>query len=179
MAKTLLVTGSVRPNSVNQKVVELVKNSVEAHEGNEVRVADLGELNLPFFDAQMPPSAEGYEIQNEAVRAWSDLVKGADSVVLVSPEYNHSLSAIQKNAIDWLFDEWVDKPIAFVAYGWYAGANSLAQLEEIGSVIKWRAIDETAGLKFMEDIDLSGVAIDGGQAEAKIAKTVNQLVVAE
>jgi NAD(P)H-dependent FMN reductase len=179
MAKVLVVTGSVRPNSVNHKVVELVKNSIETREGSEVQIADLGELNLPFFDAQMPPSADEYEIQNEAVRVWSDLVKGADYVVLVSPEYNHSLSAIQKNAIDWLFDEWVDKPIAFVAYGWYAGVNSLAQLKEIGSVIKWRAIDEPAGLKFMEDIDLSGAVIDGGQAKAKIVEAVDQLVVAE
>ena len=55
MSKVLIVTGSVRPNSVNHKVVELVKADVEGREGHEAQIADLGELNLPFFNEVMPP----------------------------------------------------------------------------------------------------------------------------
>ena len=179
MSKVLIVTGSVRPNSINSKVVELVRADVEGREGHEAQIADLGGLNLPFFNEVMPPSAEGYEIKDEAVRAWSELVKGADAVVLVSPEYNHSLSGIQKNAIDWLFSEWVDKPVAFVAYGWYAGAHSLDQLREISTVLQWKPVEKTVGLQFSKDIDLDGSVIDDEAVSAGIAEAVDQILAAK
>ena len=97
MAKVLIVTGSVRPNSVNGKIVELVRSAVEAQSGAEAQVADLGEINLPFYNGATPPSVDDFEAGNEAARNWSELVKAADAVVLVSPEYNHGLSGIQKN----------------------------------------------------------------------------------
>ena len=68
MSKTLIITGSVRPNSVNHKIVELVKTDIEGREGQEAQVADLGELNLPFYNGATPPSAENYEITDETVR---------------------------------------------------------------------------------------------------------------
>jgi NAD(P)H-dependent FMN reductase len=97
-------------------------------------------------------------------------------VVFVAPEYNHGLSAIQKNAIDWLFNEWTDKPVAFVAYGWYAGAHTLAQLQEISTVIKWKPVEKSAGLQFTKDIELDGSSIDGGLATQIVGETLDLLV---
>ena len=177
MAKVLIVTGSVRPNSVNGKVVELVRGAVEAQSGAEARVADLGEINLPFYNGATPPSVDDFEAGNEAARNWSELVKAADAVVLVSPEYNHGLSGIQKNAIDWLYHEWTDKPMLFVAYGWYAGEHSLAQLQEISTVIKWKALESSVGLKFTQDIDLDGNVLDENVSQL-LAESMTELVTA-
>ena len=174
--KIAVVTGSARPNSVNHKVVELVQNEINRRDGYEAQVADLEALGLPFFNGAMPPSTEGYEITDDTVRAWSDVITGVDAVVFVSPEYNHGLSAIQKNAIDWLFNEWTDKPVAFVAYGWYAGAHSLEQLREISTVIKWKPVEETAGLQFTKDIDLDGSVIETEAVAEKISGLIDQLV---
>ena len=49
MTKILVVTGSVRPQSVNEKMVTFV-NTELAKRPVRVEVANLGELNLPFFD---------------------------------------------------------------------------------------------------------------------------------
>jgi NAD(P)H-dependent FMN reductase len=174
--KILVVTGSVRPNSVNSVVVEAVKADLAAREGVEVSVADLGELNLPFFDAPTPPSAETYVVPHDNVERWGALVNDADGVVFVAAEYNHSLSAVQKNAIDWLYKEWNDKPVAFVGYGWYAGSHSLAQFKEIGIVTKWKLGETTTGLQFMKDLGVDGSFTDEAAVRGAIKATVDELV---
>jgi len=50
--------------------------------------------------------------------------------VFVTPEYNHSMPAALKNAIDFLYKEWNDKAAAFVSYGAVSGARSVQQLRE-------------------------------------------------
>lgn len=176
MSRVLVVTGSVRPNSVNRSVVEAVKSDLAARDGVEVSVADLGELQLPFFDAPTPPSADGYEVPHESVKNWGALVSDADAVVFVAPEYNHSLSAVQKNAIDWLFKEWNEKRVAFVGYGWYAGSHSLAQFKEIGTVTKWELGDTTTGLQFMKEISPDGTFVDEAAVLGAIKATLDELV---
>lgn len=176
MSKVLIVTGSVRPNSVNKTVVQLVKNDLEARSNAEVSIADLAELNLPFFDALTPPSADTYVVPHDSVKRWGELVVAADGVVFVAPEYNHSLSAVQKNAIDWLYKEWTDKPVAFVGYGWYAGGHSLAQFKEMGTVIKWKLGETTTGLQFKKDIELDGGFLDEPAVRSAVHATVDELV---
>ena len=39
---------------------------------------------------------------------WSKLVAANDKVLLITPKYNHGLSAIEKNALDTLSKEWKD-----------------------------------------------------------------------
>ena len=176
MTKVLIVTDSVRKPNVNNKVVELVESRLALRDGVEAQVADLGEIGLPFYDAPTPPSVDDYVIPHQSVQQWQDMVSQADKIIFTVPEYNHSLSAIQKNAIDWLYHEWKDKPVAFVAYGFYAGKHSLAQLEEMGSVLKWQVSGRIVGLQFTEDIDLDGTVIDKDGVESRLDEMIDDLV---
>lgn len=176
MTNILVVTGSARPNSVNSKVVAAVQQNLLAREGVQVTTADLTEINLPFMNAPMPPSRPEYTITEPAVQQWSDMVKAADGVVLVMPEYNHSMSALQKNAIDWLYSEWTGKPIALVAYGFYAGRHSVAQFEEINTVIKAKLDQKVTGLQFGEDLNFDGSFVDEAAVQEKISTTLDELV---
>ncbi len=178
MSHILIVTGSARPNSANIKIVEAVKENLSAREGVEVSVADLVAMNLPFMNAPMPPSQPAYEITDESVKKWSDMVKGADGVVFVMPEYNHSMTAIQKNAIDWLYHEWVGKPIALVAYGFYAGRHSIAQFEEINTVIKAKLDQRISGLQFGEEIEFDGSIKNHETVSSSFATTFDALLAA-
>ena len=45
----------------------------------------------------------------------------ADAFIIITPEYNHSYPASLKVLIDWHFDEWQAKPVAFVSYGGISG----------------------------------------------------------
>lgn len=176
MKTITIITGSARPHSVNHAVVELVKEKLQKYQDTAVAIADLEQLALPFYNAPMPPSADDFATDDVQVREWSKCIEAADGVVFVSPEYNHGLSGIQKNAIDWLYKEWRNKPAAFVGYGWYQAAHSYAQFKELNSVIKLDLAETMTGLQFTKDIDPSGAVLDGASVDAKVDATLAELV---
>ena len=176
MKKITVLVSSVRKVRAADNILSFVKKNLETYDDVEFKVVDLKDLELPFFDSSKLPTDETFKIPYDNVRVWSDAVESADGVIMLTPEYNHSLSAAQKNAIDWLFNEWTDKPVAFVAYGWYAGAHTLAQLQEISTVIKWKPVEKSAGLQFTKDIELDGSSIDGGLATQIVGETLDLLV---
>lgn len=176
MKKVLVVTGSVRPNSVNKAVVAAIKADLDTREGVEVSVADLGVLNLPFYDAPTPPSAESYVAPYDSVERWGAMVNDADGVVFAVPEYNRGPSAVQKNAIDWLYKEWNDKPIAYVGYSWHGGKNSLVQFKMSGETTGWKLGEAATGLQFKKDIDLDGTLLDEPAVRSAIKETIDELI---
>ena len=50
---------------------------------------------------------------------------------MIAPEYNHGYTAVLKNALDYVYQEWNNKPIGFVTYGGAMGARSVEQLREV------------------------------------------------
>jgi NAD(P)H-dependent FMN reductase len=69
------------------------------------------------------------------VRAWNKKVKQADAFIVVTPEYNHSIPAVLKNAIDtvWLSFGFRNKPVAAVGYSGSIGAGIRA-IEHLAQV---------------------------------------------
>jgi NAD(P)H-dependent FMN reductase len=177
MTRIVVVTGSARPSEVNKIMTEYVAKKLEA-KNVEVKVADIATMNLPFFDAATPPSAEGYEAPHESVREWGKTIDEADGVVFVVPEYNHSLSAIQKNAIDWLYTEWNEKPAAFVGYGWYGAKHSHAHFIDVNDVVKMKLGETFTGLTFMKELNVDGSFADEQAAEAAVDATLDELLTA-
>jgi NAD(P)H-dependent FMN reductase len=55
-------------------------------------------------------------------------VRGFDGFVVVTGEYNHGPASAVKNAFDYLYAEWHDKPVGFVSYGSAGGARAVEQL---------------------------------------------------
>ena len=177
MANILVVTGSVRPNSANSKVVPVVVAAAEA-KGAAVTVADLGELNLPFFNDPVPPSAPEFAPTDDRVQTWTKMVANADGVVLVTPEYNHTMSPVQLNAIDWVFKEWEDKPVALIGYGWRSGAGQAhaTAREALAVNLKARVGDEQTNLFFMKDLHPDGTIADAEAVQGKIDASLDELM---
>jgi NAD(P)H-dependent FMN reductase len=177
MPNILVVTGSVRPNSVNEKVVPLVVSEVDT-QGATVTVANLKELNLPFFDAPHSPTAPDFEPTHESVKAWTKLVADADGVIFVTPEYNHTLAPVQLNAIDWIGKEWTDKHIGLVGYGWTSGGGQAhaAAREAFEAVLNAHVASKQTNLFFMKDINTDGTLIEEDAVKGKIAATVEELL---
>lgn len=176
MANLLVVTGSVRPDSANSKIVPVVADIARGKD-HEVTIADLGALNLPFFDAPLPPSAPEFEAPHENVREWTKLVADADGVVFVTPEYNHTLSALQLNAIDWIGKEWAGKPIALVGYGWTSGggqAHATAR-EALAVNLKATISDVQANLFFTKELNPDGSIADAAAVEQKVGASIDDL----
>jgi NAD(P)H-dependent FMN reductase len=177
MPNILVVIGSARTGRVADKVAEYVTADIEAREGVEATVVDLASLNLPFYNNEQPAMSPDRVQTDENVSTWSKYVTEADSVVFITPEYNHTLSAIQKNALDWLFFEWNDKPVTAVAYGWSGGSLAVATLREVLTNVKAEVGLEMAQLGFMKDINPDGTIIDEESVSTQITKAIDEVLV--
>ncbi len=174
--KILVIPGSVRPGSANQHVVPYVEKDLAARDGVEVEVASLDDIRLPFYDAPTPPSADGFEATDEKVKAWTAKVGAYDAYVFVVPEYNHSMSAIQKNAIDWVYKEWNGKKAAVVTYNWYDHKNAVDTMRAVFPIVKLEMVEPIAGLKFGVELAPDGSVIDEAALKAKIHESISALV---
>ena len=177
MARILVVTGSVRPNSINEKIVPLVVDAADA-KGAEVTVANLKDMNLPFFDDPNSPTSPDFAPTHESVIAWTKQVAEADGVVFVTPEYNHTLTPVQLNAIDWIGKEWDGKPVALVGYGWTSGAGQAhaTARESLAVNLKAKVGDNQTNLFFMKHIAPDGVVLEQEEVAQKIDATLTELL---
>ncbi|NOX59940.1 MAG: NAD(P)H-dependent oxidoreductase [Planctomycetes bacterium] len=94
--RILAFAGSTRSDSFNKKLVKVAARGAK-QAGAHIDFIDLRDLNLPLFD-------EDYEAENgppEEATRFKALLKACDGMLISSPEYNSSLSAVLKNAIDW------------------------------------------------------------------------------
>jgi NAD(P)H-dependent FMN reductase len=127
MSKVLVIVGSTRPGRAADLVAPWVISGAEKHEGFDVEVADLRDWPLPVF-AEHPGTIGDINdptYSEPIVRAWNQKVKQADAYIVVTPEYNHSIPAVLKNAIDtvWLSFGFRNKPVAAVGYSGSVGAG--------------------------------------------------------
>ncbi len=51
-----------------------------------------------------------------------------DAYIFTAAEYNHGPTAALKNALDYAYTEWRNKPVSFVGYGGVGGARAIEQL---------------------------------------------------
>jgi chromate reductase len=96
-------SGSLRKDSLNSALLrEVVKLGAPAF---SIEIADIGDF--PLFNQDHELSA--YPPQAQALK---EKVLSADGVIMVTPEYNRSVSGVLKNAIDWLSRPYGTNPFA-------------------------------------------------------------------
>ncbi|GAB2822338.1 NAD(P)H-dependent oxidoreductase [Streptomyces chlorus] len=144
--RILALVGSLRSGSHNRQLAEAAVKI--APEGSEVVVYE-GLAEIPFYN-------EDIDVEGSVPAAAAQLreaVSGADALLLFTPEYNGTIPAVLKNAIDWLSRPYGaatlgDKPVAVVgtAYGQYGGVWAQDEARKALGI---------AGGKVIEDIKLS------------------------
>ncbi len=174
MTKVLIVTGSVRKGRIADKILDQVQAELQNYPELEISLADLKELPMAFFDSELTPSHEDYKPTDENAQKFSQLVTAADKVLILTPEYNHSTPAVLKNAIDWLYKEWQDKPIAMIGYGWVGGARSIKNLHTMFEFLKPQLIEPEGNLRFTQEIEIDGTPI-GDKAKDVINSVLQAL----
>lgn len=130
--KLMIINGSVREGRRSDTIQAWVLDILRQDSELEIDFVDLKELNLPFFDEPLSPSDNGGQYKNPAGQAWAERVAKAEAFLFISPEYNHAPTAVQKNAIDWVYEGWRYKPAGFVSFGGNAaGTRAVQQLRQI------------------------------------------------
>ncbi len=117
MSKPVLqvIVCSTRPGRVGVAIATWFYEIARLREEFEVEFVDLVEYDLPLFDEPVHPMRREYT--HDHTRRWSETITRGDAFVFVIPEYNHSMNAATKNAIDYLHWEWRYKPYGIVCYG--------------------------------------------------------------
>ncbi|MES2876622.1 MAG: NAD(P)H-dependent oxidoreductase [Patescibacteria group bacterium] len=152
MAKNIqLIIASTRQNRLGAQVADWVKTHAGAHEELNIEVVDLLEENLPFYDSAVSPM---YAPDTSAAgKAWAEKIEQGDGFIFVTAEYNRSIPASLKNAIDFLYSPWLTKPAAIVSYGWIdGGAAASKHLHDILSWVKMDISEDQVHLKLHADI---------------------------
>ena len=126
-----VILGSTRKGRFSDKPGAWLLEQLKKHKGIDAEVLDLRDYPMPFFDEVETPSYKKQPYADPAVRKWTAKVKEGDAYIIVTSEYNHGYTAVLKNAIDYVYQEWNNKPIAFVSYGSVHGARAVEQLREV------------------------------------------------
>ncbi len=140
--KIKIIAGSTREGRFSDQVGAWVKTQLDKLERVESEVLDLRDYEMPFFDNPVSPAYKSEPYTNEAVARFTAKIAEADAYIIITPEYNHSTSGVLKNALDWVYGEWTDKPVAFVAYGSVGGARAVEQLRLIAIELQMAPIRE-------------------------------------
>ena len=173
MASVAIVLGSVRPGRAGEQVVRWIEEQARQLDGVSTVFFDLRDYQLPLFAEEMPPSMQAPELP-EAVRLRTNIAAN-DAVLFVTPEYNHSVSAVLKNAIDYLPPATLkDKAVGLVGYSWYGAVKPLEHLREILSTFGADVRDQQVGINLGSDFQ-DGVFQPSNELNAQIRELLASL----
>jgi chromate reductase, NAD(P)H dehydrogenase (quinone) len=90
--RVLGFAGSLRKDSYNRALLRAAVKLAPA--GMSIETFDL--LSVPLYNGDVEA-----EEDPEGVAAFKEAIRAADAVLLVTPEYNHGVPGVMKNAVDW------------------------------------------------------------------------------
>jgi NAD(P)H-dependent FMN reductase len=132
-----VVIGSTRPTRICPGIAEWVRHAMQEESRLRYELIDLAEINLPFLDEPLKAALREYE--HEHTRAWSQIVSGYAGFVFVFPQYNWGYPAPLKNALDYLYYEWHDKPAVSVTYGTRGPRSNFSASSKVSTYARWQA----------------------------------------
>lgn len=122
-----ILSSSVRRERKSHRVALYFQKYLQERNIATVEILDLKEYKFPIFE----DTIKTLQNPSEKIIDFSNKIKKADGVIIVTPEYNGGYPASLKNVIDVLYDEWQGKPISFctVSSGAFGGSQALISLQ--------------------------------------------------
>lgn len=121
--RVAVIIGSTREGRLGDAIGRWFVERAAKRDDLAVSVVDLADFDFP---ARYPDQV------TEPMADFTAEVDRAEAFVVVTPEYNRSFPASLKQAVDFAYDEWQTKPVAFVSYG--HGSGGLYAVEALRSV---------------------------------------------
>ncbi len=155
-----VILASIREGRFGDKPAMWIVDVAKKVDGISVELLDLKDYQLPVFAEAISPKYVEGSYGSRSVDAWAKKIAEGDGFIIVTPEYNRGCPSSLKNNIDYLYKEWVNKPVCFVGYGSTGGARAIQQLHEIAIELQmapirsnihifnpWNLVDEKENLK--------------------------------
>lgn len=172
--KIAIIIGSTRPGRNGEAVAKWVYEIAQKRGDAEFELVDIRDFNLPLLDE--PMSAIMGQYSKPHTKAWSAKVSSFDGYVFVTPEYNHGISGALKNAIDFLYHEWVNKAAGFVSYGGAGGARAVEQLRLVLAEVQIATVHNQVLLSMFTDFESYGVFKPDSRHEKSVNAVFDQVI---
>ncbi|HSH17970.1 MAG TPA: NAD(P)H-dependent oxidoreductase [Candidatus Saccharimonadales bacterium] len=156
-----IIVGSTRSGRQTLKQAKWVANTARNNEDVQVEMIDLADYPLPFFAEAISPRYNPNRTVSPQVQKFLDVMNAQDAFIFVTPEYNHSIPGVLKNAFDYLTWEMNRKPAAIVSHGTAGGARAAMHLKEI--------ISEGQAVPIPKSVAFAGIG-DGIDEEGNISE---------
>ena len=136
--KIAIVISTTRAARFGHKPAQWVRDIAAQRDDIEAEIIDLRDFPMPFFDEVA--SNAWAPSQNPVAQRWQKKVAEFDGYIFVTAEYNHSMPAVLKNALDYASPEWNRKVAGFVGYGAVGGSRAVEHLRLIAAELQLATI---------------------------------------
>lgn len=124
-----IIISTTRQTRFGHKPAEWLQKFAASRKDIETEIIDLRDFPMPFFDEVA--SNAWVPTKNRVGQAWQKKIAEFDGYIFVTAEYNRSIPAALKNALDYAYLEWNRKPAAYMGYGSVGAARAIEQLRLI------------------------------------------------
>lgn len=137
MLNLKIIIGSTRQGRAADRIMPWITAMSREHGDFDVDLLDLRDWPLPMFGETFDTVGDPRNPTFSApvVKEWNAKIAEGDAYLFVTPEYNHSIPAVLKNAIDSVFATFAfrSKPAAYVGYsgGLGAGVRAIEHLVHV------------------------------------------------
>ena len=173
MLRIAIIIGSTRPGRKAEAVAKWVYEIAQNRSDAEFELVDIKDFDLPLLDE--PVSAIMGQYTHQHTKIWSAKIASFDAYVFVTPEYNHGTSGALKNAVDFLYHEWVNKAAGFVSYGGAAGARAAEQLRLVLAEVQIATVRNQVLLSLFTDFENFSVFKPAPQHEKSVNAMLEQV----
>jgi NAD(P)H-dependent FMN reductase len=174
MVRIAIIMGSTRPGRKAEAVAKWVYEIARMRSDAEFELVDIKDFKLPLLDEPMPPMMGQYTHQH--TKDWSAKIASFDAYVFVTPEYNHGTSGALKNAIDYLYKEWVNKSAGFVGYGGASGTRAVENLRLVMGELQVADVRAQVGLSLFTDFENFSVFKPAPHHEKSVSTMLDQVI---
>ena len=108
---------------------------------------------MPFFEEEQSPMF--VPPRDVSALRWDETTAGLDGYIFVTPEYNHGIPAVLKNALDYAYAEYSRKPASFVGYGGVGAARGVEQLRLVLMALQMAPLKQSVHINAAEFIGMS------------------------
>jgi NAD(P)H-dependent FMN reductase len=152
LPKIGVIVGTTRAGRFADRPTEWLMNLVKTRADATFEVVDLRDYPMPFFDE--PRSPITVPPKSEVALRWAKKLAELDGFIFITAEYNHGISAVLKNALDYAYKEFNRKPATFVAYGSVGGARAVEQLRLILAELQVASLRHAVHIGYAEFVGM-------------------------
>jgi NAD(P)H-dependent FMN reductase len=132
--KIAVIISSTRDTRFGEKPAQWILEKARERAELDVELLDLRDFDLPFFNEVA--SNLWVPSQDPKAIAWQNKISEYDGFIFVVAEYNRSITAALKNALDQAYVQWNKKPFGVIGYGTVGAARAIEHLRTIGTELQ-------------------------------------------